>query len=251
MIASPSFASEPEPLAIAPVADPTLLALDCAGSACSAALWRRGHVAARRFAAMKHGQAERLLPMVAEVMTEAEIGFARLDAIAVTVGPGSFTGLRVGLAAARGLGLAAAKPVLGVTSFAAVAAGVPAAERDARDLLVVLDTRREDLFVQHLGADLRPRAPARLTTPGDLARELAARPLLIAGDGAAMLAPLLPAGPGIAFAAGSPHADAACIAALAARILAGGGRGPEGPALAPNPFYLRAPEARPSGGPAA
>lgn len=244
MIASPSVAGEPEPLAPAAVADPTLLALDCAGSACSAALWRRGDVAARRFAVMKHGQAERLLAMTAEVMAEAKLGFAGLDAIAVTIGPGSFTGLRVGLAAARGLGLATARPVLGITSFAAVAAGLPMAERDGRDVLVALDTRREDLFAQQLGLDLRPRARARLAMPGDLVRDLPPGPLLIAGDGAAVLAPLLPAGADIRLAAGSPHADAAHVAAFAARILASGGSGPEGPASTPNPLYLRPPDAR-------
>ena len=76
----------------------SVLAVDAAGSACSAAVWRDGAIVARRFAEMEHGQAEALIPMVQAVMAEAGLGFESLDLIAASTGPGSYTGVRVGIA---------------------------------------------------------------------------------------------------------------------------------------------------------
>jgi tRNA threonylcarbamoyladenosine biosynthesis protein TsaB len=93
-----------------------VLAIDTALGACSAALLdtKRAAVTAHESLAMQRGHAEVLMPLVKRVMEHAGLAFADLDRIAVTTGPGSFTGLRVGIAAARGLGLAAAKPVVGL-----------------------------------------------------------------------------------------------------------------------------------------
>ena len=95
----------------------TILAFDSSGACCSAALWAGGRIAARRLEPMSRGQAERLMPMILAAMAEGGCGFADLTKIAVTVGPGSFTGIRVALAAARGLALAGGLPVMGVTTF--------------------------------------------------------------------------------------------------------------------------------------
>ena len=126
----------------------TLLALDAAGASCSVALWRGGAVVAGLLEAMPRGQSERLVPMVAEVMHRAGAGFATLDAVAVTRGPGGFTGVRIGLATARALALAWRLPLIGITCFEAVASAVPPAERDAGTLVVVLDAKRSDVYVQ-------------------------------------------------------------------------------------------------------
>jgi tRNA threonylcarbamoyladenosine biosynthesis protein TsaB len=234
----------PGPLRLLPIANPTLLALDSAGQACSVAVWRDDALAAHRLAAMARGHGERLLPMVAETMKAASLEMAALDAIAVTIGPGSFTGLRIGLAAARGLGLALARPVVGITSFLATAAALSAEQREGREILVALDTRREDLFLQRFDSALRALEPARLITPHALIAALPPGPLLLAGDGLPLLAAILPRGRDIAFAPGPGHADAAQFAGLVARLLAQGGDAPEGPLLMPDPFYLRAPDVK-------
>ncbi len=118
-----------------------ILGLDAAGAACSAALIEEGRVLARECAAMEHGHAEALVPMLLRVM--AGRPFADLDGIGVTRGPGGFTGIRVALATARGLGLAAARPVLGVTSFAAVARSL--SPPPGLRLLVLIESKRRDL----------------------------------------------------------------------------------------------------------
>src|SRR5688500_40303 len=101
----------------------SILGIETSASVCAAALWRDGAGIAAERAAMARGHAEALMPMIERVMQGTE--YAALDAVAVTAGPGAFTGLRIGLAAARGLALAARIPAIGVSAFAAVAAGIP------------------------------------------------------------------------------------------------------------------------------
>ncbi len=149
-----------------------LLAFDTAGTACSAAVWRGGAIRARRFEIMSRGQSERLVPMIEAVMAEAGIAYPALDAVAVTRGPGGFTGVRIGLATARALALACARPVIGVSNFEAVAAAVPDDERRGRSLAVVIDAKRSDLYVQAFGAvpgaGLEPVTEAQAIAPADL-----------------------------------------------------------------------------------
>ena len=118
-----------------------ILAIDTALEACAAGIIEMpDRVLAEESVAMARGHAEALMPLLARVMNRAALGFPDLDRIAVTVGPGSFTGLRVGIAAARGIALAASKPAVGVSTLAAFAA-VPAGsghddvERAARNPL--------------------------------------------------------------------------------------------------------------------
>ncbi len=103
-----------------------ILAIDTALDACAAAVLdtTTSKVIALESQAMKRGHAEALMPLIARVMKESGVAFDALDRIAVTTGPGSFTGLRVGLSAARGIGLAAGKPVVGVTTLSAYAAPI-------------------------------------------------------------------------------------------------------------------------------
>ncbi|MBF0307713.1 MAG: tRNA (adenosine(37)-N6)-threonylcarbamoyltransferase complex dimerization subunit type 1 TsaB, partial [Alphaproteobacteria bacterium] len=96
------------------------LGFDTSLQACSVALWRDGAVLARRSECMARGHAEALLPMIVAVMADGGAAWRDLTLIGVTVGPGTFTGIRIGLAAARGLGLAAGLPVAGVGTADAV-----------------------------------------------------------------------------------------------------------------------------------
>ena len=109
-----------------------ILAIDTALDACAAGVLDTDadRLIAQESQAMKRGHAEALMPLIARVMKASGIAFADLDRIAATTGPGSFTGLRVGLSAARGIALAAGKPVVGLTTLAAYAA--PIVSRTAR-----------------------------------------------------------------------------------------------------------------------
>ena len=114
-----------------------ILAIDTALDACAAAVLdtASSKVIAQESQAMKRGHAEALMPLIARVMKESGVAFDALDRIAVTTGPGSFTGLRVGLSAARGIALAAGKPVVGVTTLTAYAAPVVSESGEASDHL--------------------------------------------------------------------------------------------------------------------
>src|SRR5204862_6442458 len=101
-----------------------ILAIDTALEVCAAAVLdtNTSQLIAQESLPMKRGHAEALMPLIARVMKTSGVAFTSLDRIAVTTGPGSFTGLRVGLSAARGIALAAAKPVVGLTTLTAYAA---------------------------------------------------------------------------------------------------------------------------------
>ena len=206
-----------------------VLAMDSSTSACSAALWADGKVLARRLSPMARGQSEALMPMVAEIMVEAGLAFADLGLLAVTVGPGAFTGLRIGLAAARGLALASGLPLAGVATSQSVAAAVPVSERQGRNVLVAIDSRRDELWLQLFDTDLLPLSDIRALRP-EQASMLATGPVVVAGDAAAAILAHLPH----AVPASSPgFPDAALVAQLAA------GQWARGESLPPEPLYLR------------
>lgn len=217
-----------------------VLAVDTAGAACSVALWRDGATLALRSEALRHGHAERLLPMVQQVLAEAGLGFAALDLFAVTTGPGAFTGLRIGLAAVGGMALACDRPIVGIGSFAAVAAGVDPAERAGHTLLVALDSRRAELFVQLFDAVPAPLGPPACLAPAALSALLPAGPVLVAGNAATPALAALAGRPGLRQAGGATEADPAAVAALADARAAEARRDP------PAPVYLRPPDAAPA-----
>jgi tRNA threonylcarbamoyladenosine biosynthesis protein TsaB len=214
----------------------SILAFDSAGPGCSAAVWRDGDILSRRSAAMERGQAEHLVPMIATVLEEAGIRATGLDLIAVTTGPGAFTGLRIALATARGLALASDVPVMGVTSFAAVAAQVPLAERQGRRLIVALESKRAEFYLQAFGKNGQAEGEGGLVAPADCDRWLPDEPLLLAGDAAERLAAALPKR-AMARASSPGIPDAAVIARLAAAAWRPGTRPPP-----PRPLYLRPPD---------
>jgi len=177
--------------------EPTVLALDSAGSGCSVVVSTGETVLAAERCTTAHGQAERLLVMVDAVMRKSGLSRSALDIVGATVGPGSFTGIRVGLAAVRGIALATGARSVGVTGFEAVAAGLAprADERESGFLLVALESRREDLYVQLLDYAHRPLGGPTAASPAALAKALSdligEAPLLVAGDAAQRAADML------------------------------------------------------------
>lgn len=211
-----------------------LLALDASSGACSAAVWREGQVLADRNEVMQRGQAETIVPMACAVMAEAGIGFAGLDALAVTRGPGSFTGVRIGLAAARGLALACGKPVIGVTAFQVYAAQLLAENRGLASI-VAIESGRAELFAQAFDREGRALADAACLLPADLAAGLPDDEWLLAGNAAARMAPAL------AEAGHRSQASRACgpIAATDVARLVAEMPLPEAGTAPPAPLYLR------------
>src|SRR3974377_2591469 len=128
-----------------------VLAIDTALGACAAAVLDtgRGEVVGREIKPMARGHAEALMPLVKRVVERSGFGFADLSRIAVTVGPGSFTGLRVGIAAARGLALVTGKPALGLTTLAAFAAPL-IAEDDTSPVVAAGDARHDHVYLHIL-----------------------------------------------------------------------------------------------------
>lgn len=131
-----------------------ILAIDTALEACAAAVLDTdsGELLARDSVLMQRGHAEALMPMIARVMQSADIAFASLDRIAVTVGPGSFTGLRVGISAARGLALATGRPAVGLTTLSAYAAPV-VDQNGTAPVISAIDARHDHVYFQIVAAD--------------------------------------------------------------------------------------------------
>ncbi len=125
-----------------PPDQPTVLAFDTSTAHCAVALLSGGKIVSHMVEEMGKGQAERLMPMIEDVLAEASNDWGDLDAIGVGVGPGNFTGVRISVAAARGMALGLGKPAIGVTTFEALAHGQSGAIR------VTLDGRRNQIFWQ-------------------------------------------------------------------------------------------------------
>jgi tRNA threonylcarbamoyl adenosine modification protein YeaZ len=216
-----------------------VLAIDTALEACSAAVLdtEEGGILASESIPMARGHAEALMPLVARVMGEAMLEFAELDRIAVTVGPGSFTGLRVGVAAARGIAVAAGKPAIGLTTLAAYAAPYIAAD-DVTPLIAAIDARNDQVYMQLFGTGGRTVVQPRLASVRDAVRAAMNGPARLVGSGAALLAAAWPADERrsvVIDVARAPTIDwIAHLGAAAAQTLA-----------MPKPLYLRAPDAQP------
>ncbi|GAB4519423.1 MAG: tRNA (adenosine(37)-N6)-threonylcarbamoyltransferase complex dimerization subunit type 1 TsaB [Roseibium sp.] len=151
-----------------------VLAIDTALANCAAAVLDDGDGSACFVACgeeIGRGHAERLMDMIGEVMAETSTPFTDLDRVAVTVGPGSFTGLRVGLAVARGFGLVLGKPVVGISTLAAIARS--AAPRDGGGpLLVALTGKADEVYCQRFDASGMPVEEAGVHSVGELAATL-------------------------------------------------------------------------------
>jgi tRNA threonylcarbamoyl adenosine modification protein YeaZ len=171
-----------------------ILAIDTALEACSVAVLdtARENGLTRRSVPMTRGHAEALMPLIATVMSDAGVEFAELDRIAVTVGPGSFTGLRVGVAAARAIALASGKPAVGLTTLAALAApyfddGVGGA------LMSVIDARHDRVYMQLFGPGGRSLVVPRIVTVNIATHAALSGPTRIVGNAVPLIEAAWPA----------------------------------------------------------
>lgn len=206
----------------------TVLAIDTAQEHCAVAVRVAGRTAAARKRTEDKGHAEALLPLIADVLAEAGQTYANVQLLAATTGPGVFTGVRVGLAAVRGLRLALGIPAVGVGTLPAVAATARAAGATG-PIAVVNDARRGEVYIQMFDALGAPLSEPALRSAGDLPAHLVP-PLTVVGTAAALVTP----SPGIDRAR-VERPDVGVVAAMAEALYAAADSYP------PRPLYVRAP----------
>lgn len=222
-----------------------LLAFDTCLAACSAAVLKGGSLAAHRLAILDRGHAEALMPMAVAVLAEAGLKWEDLEGLGVTHGPGTFTGLRVGLAAARGIALARGLPVAAFSSLHALAAGaVRAGDAGATEpILAVSDARRGEVYLQAFGPGATPLGPPELLPLAAAARRAPMGEAAIVGSGVDLLLEVRPEFKSrLRPVPDRVHPDAQDVAALAAAAMAAPDWSDPGP---PRPVYIRAPHAAP------
>ena len=207
--------------------DPFILGFDTSAAHCAAALLSGDKIVAARHEQMRKGQAERLMPMLEEVLAEAGRGWHDLDAIGVGVGPGNFTGIRIAVSAARGLSLALEIPAVGVPITECLALDVP------RPVLTTLDARRDQVYVQRFDGD--GPGPIHMDTVNELSEPT--NGLICVGHRAEEIAARLDASHQPA-----AFAPAEAVARLAAQ------RYP-GTTKRPAPLYIRPADAKPPSDP--
>jgi tRNA threonylcarbamoyladenosine biosynthesis protein TsaB len=216
-----------------------VLAIDTALEACAAAVLDTAHgVVAHETKIMQRGHAEALMPLIQRVMQRAMLAFVDLQRIAVTVGPGSFTGLRVGIAAARGIALAADKPAIGLTTLGAYAAPFIAADA-ALPVVAAVDARHDHVYFQIFGPGGRTLVAPRLADLREAVQRAAAigAPRIV-GNAAERIASAWPAGE-------APPNAVAQLAAPDIDWVARLGAAAERTGAPVKPLYLRAPDAQP------
>jgi tRNA threonylcarbamoyladenosine biosynthesis protein TsaB len=219
-----------------------VLAFDtCLGAVSAAARWRAGGGWQLReaYEPRSTGHAERLMPMIAEVVGGGGLAFSAIDRIAVTVGPGGFTSVRIGISAARALALATGKPVVGTSSLAVIAhraeemLGEPLGERQ---IMVAVDAGRGACYVQSFAAGAVETGEPLLLAAPEAARSVGRRGAIVVGTAALAVAGLAREAGGDAeprFPDLQPHARN--LADLAPRLT---------PIAPVRPLYLRPPDAR-------
>lgn len=216
-----------------------ILAIDTALEACAAAVLdtESAGVAVHESLPMLRGHAEALIPLIARVLERARLTFSEIDRIAVTTGPGSFTGLRVGISAARGIALATGKPAVGLSTLAAYAAPFIAAD-DTLPVVAVIDARHDHVYLQVFGPGGRTLVTPRLVPIAEARRVAATGAPRLVGTAANLLAGTWPAGERPPTAVEQrPAPDIDWVARLGAAAAETG--------LPPKPLYLRAPDAQP------
>jgi tRNA threonylcarbamoyladenosine biosynthesis protein TsaB len=198
--------------------------------------WQMHHAHETR----ERGHAERLMPMMAEVMDEAGLAFSDIDRIAVTVGPGTFTGVRVGVAAARGLALASGVAMVGATTLAVMAYQADlllGPTRGNRLLAVAVDARRGSVYLQLFAGAQDEAGPPLLLGADDAGLRFGPGPVIVVGSGGDLVAAAVRvAGGQVEATLADLQPDARALALLAADLA---------PATPLRPLDLRPPDVKP------
>jgi tRNA threonylcarbamoyladenosine biosynthesis protein TsaB len=173
-----------------------ILAFDTCYDACSVAAGRGLRTLTPRIAAlfepMQTGQADRLMPMIEEALDETHMRIVDLDRIAITNGPGTFTGARITVAAARAFALSHNKPLVVYSSLSLMAMNPVLAASAGRRLAIATDARRDQVYVQLINRHtLKPDSDAMCIDLANAAQALGHKPIEIAGSGGAVLATTL------------------------------------------------------------
>lgn len=214
-----------------------ILAFDTSGPYCAAAVLRDARLVAARREDMARGQAERLMPLLAELLAEIGAEWGELAALGVGIGPGNFTGLRISVAAARGLALSLGVPAVGVSGFDVLAEEAP---RDAGSAEVLsLAAPRGAAYLQRWRRGAALGAPVQIQ-PGDTSFAIKPTETVRGAHAQEVAAPF-----GARFHSAAPEQMAESIARVAARRLAAG-TGLDRPA----PLYVRPADAAPPRDPA-
>jgi tRNA threonylcarbamoyladenosine biosynthesis protein TsaB len=159
-----------------------ILAFDTALQGCSVGVCAHGKVFTKA-EPMTSGQGEKLVPMINEVLAEARLTFKEIDAIVTTLGPGAFTGLRIGLSAAKAFGLSLDKPVFGITTLQALALQYAKERSQAHPLAVILESKREDFYFQTFSNDAKPDSDARAISGAEITKIVSKGDHVLIGDG--------------------------------------------------------------------
>jgi tRNA threonylcarbamoyladenosine biosynthesis protein TsaB len=216
-----------------------ILAIDTALGACSACVLAQdaAEPLALETQSMERGHAEALLPLVERVVSQVDGGFSTIDRVAVTIGPGTYTGLRVGIAAARAVGLAAGVPVVGVTTLSALIA--PLMSGDKRRLLAAaIDARHGQVYFHMVAPGGRSVIQPTIIGIRDAVRLIGAGPVALNGSGAPAIAvEALTSGIDAVVPSGAGEPDIAWVARL--------GLAADPAQTLPKPLYLRSPDAKP------
>ena len=222
-----------------------VLGIETATAVCGAALVRDGELAAESFFDEGRVHAEKLMGQIIAVLGPA--GVAGLGGIAVSIGPGSFTGLRIGVSVAKGIAFARGIPLVGVPTLEALALRASSIDRLEKGtvLLAALDARRDEVYCQLFEVTDRGPVPLRDATDmtlGALAVELAGRPVRVTGDASARVIAWPGIPPGVeSVSHGALRCGAASVAVLGARLLRAG-KADDPSALEPRyikEFFLR------------
>ncbi|WEX77787.1 tRNA (adenosine(37)-N6)-threonylcarbamoyltransferase complex dimerization subunit type 1 TsaB [Sinorhizobium numidicum] len=211
-----------------------VLAIDTSGTGCAAAVYDSGaaKVLARAGADIGRGHAERLMDFIDEALAASNRQLAEIERIAVTIGPGSFTGIRVGVAAARGLALALGKPAVGVSTLQVIAESTRL-KHPGQPVLAVIDARRDEVYVQSFDALGNAERAPEILPLSEARRRFSSFIGAVCGSGAHLVT-------GAAASEKPEEIDIAIVGRLGAAA---------DPASAkPKPLYLRGPDAKPQAG---